>query len=96
VATVSEANEIRSVIQRIVKKSTGEPSMVGGFVLLAEITDEGGEPNLLTVHSEVTRWSEIGMLEDRLLDIRNDEWWLNNDIPDGSGDSDGDSDEEGS
>ena len=45
--------------------------IVGGFVILAEYSDESGDPSVVAIRNgELAIWTEIGLLESRLITLK--------------------------
>lgn len=52
--------------------------LIGGFVLLAEYTDETGYPHVVTIRSsDLASWTEVGILTTRLETVM-EQWKLDN------------------
>lgn len=68
---MTDADHIRNAIQEILKDDGEEPHMVGGIVVLAEMTHSDGDVYLFTLNSgDLTPWGEIGMLQHRLMTVQ--------------------------
>ena len=74
---MEDSDRIRDAIQNVLADDHPDgadgPYLIGDLVLIAEVTDSGGEIQLFTLHNtDITRWKEIGFLHDRLSAITNE------------------------
>ncbi len=69
---MEDSDRIRAAIQEIFADDDDQdgPYMIGDLVLIAEVTSADGEVQLFTLHNtDISRWKELGFLQDRLVSI---------------------------
>ena len=71
---MTEPETLREALTEDVADEFDGASMVGEYVIIAEVFDSEGEPYLVSRESEdMTTWRQMGMLEAR-MEILRDRW----------------------
>ncbi len=68
-------DQIKAIVSESIQRLTESdlPPMIGGLVLVAEYTEESGDLRYVSYTSEeLSKWTEIGLLETRLVKAKRD------------------------